>query len=319
MAIDSGLPGREALAAACAAFGLSGRVAKAVLLHQRSNAVWLLPEHDVVVRLAPDTETRRERARAAVEVTRWLSNTHPPVALAPLPGPQPINVANAVATFWPYRPTPDEATASELGHLLRRLHDAGEPPAAVRLPRYRPLRRLSEALEIDRGRAVPALDPTDHEWLRQQATRLIDRFDRTEFPLGIGLIHGDPHTENALRDNGQWVLIDWDNTALGPRELDLVSQLPDHFHESHSTRAKFADAYGYDLLAWPVWTMLRDITELHSLGSYLRLAPDKPAAAIELRRRVNSLRNDDRSVVWRAIGCPTASHIRKPSASGRFE
>ncbi|MEU1960047.1 hypothetical protein [Nocardia sp. NPDC019304] len=47
--------------------------------------------------------------------------------------------------------------------------------------------------------------------------------------------------------------------------------------------------------------MLRDITELHSLGAYIRLAPTKPAAAEQLRHRSRSLRTGDKAAVWQAI------------------
>lgn len=90
-------------------------------------------------------------------------------------------------------------------------------------------------------------------------------------------------------------------TCLGPRELDLLTGLPDHFHEPEADRATFRAAYGYDLTHWPSWTLLCDIAELHSLASYIRLASSKPAAAGELTKRVKSLRSGDRSVRWQAI------------------
>ncbi|MBU3063139.1 aminoglycoside phosphotransferase family protein [Nocardia sp. NEAU-G5] len=300
MNTDSGLPGWDALVAVCNAFGLDSPDG-AILLHHRSNAVWLLP-NSIVVRLSPDTELRRVRATAAITVTRWLASADLTVALPPLAGLQPVITGGAVATLWPYRPSDHPATATDLGVLIRRLHSAGDPPPTAPIPPYRPLRRLYEALNIDTGRINPALPNSDRIWLKDRADQLVAEFDSTDFPLGIGLIHGDAHSENAVLDHNGWVLIDWDNTAIGPRELDLISGLPDHFHETSSDRTQFAKAYGYDLLDWPGWVLLRDIAELHSVGSYIRLAPDKPSAAAELRRRVHSLRTGDRSVVWRAIG-----------------
>ena len=164
------------------------------------------------------------------------------------------------------------------------------------------MRRLYEALDIDVGRADPVLPDSDRDWLKYRVDELVAEFQSTDFPLGTGLVHGDAHSENAVLDHDEWVLIDWDNTAIGPRELDLVGGLPDHFHETDEDRKRFAEAYGYNLLDWPGWVLLRDIAEFHSVGSYIRLAPDKPLAAAELRRRVRSLRTGDRSVVWRAIG-----------------
>ncbi|MFD0361345.1 phosphotransferase enzyme family protein [Nocardia sp. GCM10030253] len=297
MTSDSELPGREALRAACKEFGVNDEGAR--LLHHRSNAVWLLPTQNVVARLAPNTSYRRERADAAIAVTRWLESVEQPIALTPVAGRQPAANPDAIATFWPYRPSDTQAGPADLGALVRRLHTVGEPPFPV--PRYQPLRRLFEALALDDKRSVSALASKDRAWLRDRADTVVAEFHRTRFPLGEGLIHVDVHSENAVSDRGRWVLIDWDQCCIGPRELDLVNGLPDHFHQPVNDRNLFAAAYGYDLLEWPGWTLLRDLTELHSVASYIRLAPSKPAAAAELRCRFQSLRTGDDAAIWHAI------------------
>ena len=295
---DSGLPGVPALREVCRIFGADP--ADARLLHQRSNAVFLLPRDDLVVRLAPGTPLRRRRAQTCVEVTRWLASQPEPVALAPVSGDQPVIAAGAVATFWPNRPTSPAASLADLALLLRRLHTLPAPPFPV--PRYQPLQRLFEALDLDPERPHSAVANDDRAWLLNRAHALVDAFTATVFPLGEGLIHADAHSENLVRDpDGHWLLIDWDGTCLGPRELDLLTGIPDHFHEPEADRTRFLTAYGYNILDWPGWTLLRDITELHALGAYIRLAPGKPAAAAELRHRIRSLRAGDRSTRWHAI------------------
>ncbi|MFC3960410.1 phosphotransferase family protein [Nocardia jiangsuensis] len=294
MSIDAGLPEADALAAACAAFGVSAEGAQ--LLHHRSNAVYLLPAGAVIARLAPDTELRRARAHVGIAVTRWLSDS---IALRPLAGPQPVAGNGAVATFWPYRAPQETATLSDVAILLRRLHEQPIPPFP--LPRYRPLHRLREALALDAARRHPALDRDDHTWLTDRAEELIATYAATRFPLGYGLVHADAHTENVVSTEHGFVLIDWDGCCIGPRELDLISALPDHFHAPEGDRRQFLDAYGYDLLAWPRWPLLRDVAEMHSLGAYIRLAPDKPRAAEQLAVRLASLRTGDRRIRWSAI------------------
>ncbi|MFR9770684.1 aminoglycoside phosphotransferase family protein [Nocardia sp. SC052] len=297
MTTDSQLPGRAAVRAACQEFGVDDRDAQ--LLHHRSNAVWLLPHADLVVRLAPDTAYRRERAHTTVAVTRWLAAEAQRIALTPASGIQPVTVSGAIATFWPYRPSPGRPGPADLGTLVRRLHSVARPPFPV--PRYQPLRRLFEALALEDERTTPALTDSDRAWLRARAEALVGQFTQTEFPLGEGLVHVDVHSENAVCDHGDWVLIDWDQCSIGPRELDLVNGLPDHFHQPQHERARFAAAYGYDLLDWPGWALLRNITELHSLGAYIRLAPTKPAAAEELRHRIRSLQTGDKAAVWQGV------------------
>ena len=89
---------------------------------------------------------------------------------------------------------------------------------------------------------------------------------------------------------GRLVLIDFDHAAHGPRELDLLFAAPDHFHEPTADRDTFTRAYGHNLLNWPGWSTLHDISEAHSLVSYIRRAPTTPAAVTELARRLHSLR-----------------------------
>ncbi|MBB5160037.1 phosphotransferase family protein [Saccharopolyspora phatthalungensis] len=294
---DTRLPGLDALHATCQIFGADPTDAH--LLHHRSNAVYLLPHEQIVARLAPDTPVRRRRAQTTITATRWLATQPAPVALPPMPGQQPVIANGAVATFWPHRATTSLPSLTDLAVLMRRLHALPAPPFPV--PHYQPLQRLSESLEIDQHRQQPALAAADHTWLLDRATTLLDTFTATQFPLGEGLVHGDAHNENMVHDHGEWLLIDWDNTCIGPRELDLLTAVPNHFHKPEADRTQFLTAYGYNILDQPGWPVLRDITELHSLGSYIRLAPSKPAAATELHHRIRSLRTGDRSARWHAI------------------
>jgi hypothetical protein len=294
---DDHLPGVPALQEVGGIVGADPTDAR--LLQHRSNAVYLLPQEQLVVRLAPDTPLRRRRAYTSIAVTRWLAAQHPPIALPPAPVEQPVIAAGTVATFWPHRPTTPPPSLANLSLPLRHLHTLPVPLFPV--PRYQPLHRLQEALQLDQDRTQPALTAEDQCWLSDRANELIDKFATTEFPLGEGLVHGDAHTENLVREHDHWLLIDWDGTCIGPRELDLVTGIPDHFHEPAAQRTQFLTAYGYNILEWPQWTLLRDITELHALGAYIRLAPSKPAAANELHHRLRSLRTNDRSAHWHPI------------------
>ncbi|MGH3927384.1 MAG: phosphotransferase family protein, partial [Pseudonocardiaceae bacterium] len=289
------LPGRDELRAICAVAGLDDR--DAVLLHVRSNAVYHLPREALVLRLARDTPPQVDRAHKVVAVCRWLVERHGP-SLAPADIPQPVFASSTVATAWPALPSSCSPDATALGVALRDLHAITDSPPP--LPSYRPLVRLREALALDAARVAPVLTADEHAWLADQADRLCAGYADLASRLGDGLIHGDAHTGNMMCEPtaGRWVLIDFDHAAYGPRELDLRFAAPDHFQTPAADRAAFTHAYGHDLLSWPGWRTLRDLTEVHSLSSYLRRAPTAPAAATELARRLHSLRTADPTIRW---------------------
>lgn len=295
---DSGaLPQRHHLHAVCDAAGLDGR--DAVLLHALSNAVYHLPREDLVLRLATATPPQVERAHKVVALCHWVAEHHGP-ALTPTGLPQPVFAAATIATVWPYLPPSHPPHPAALGATLRDLHALTAPPPPV--PTYQPLVRLREALDLDATRDAPALTAEQHAWLTDHTEHLRATYPHLTSHLGNGLIHGDPHPNNLMHDpiTGRWVLIDFDHAAHGPRELDLLYAAPDHFHTPATDRHTFTHAYGHNLLNWHGWRTLRDISEAHSLASYIRRAPTTRAAATELTRRLRSLRTAD-PTTWTSI------------------
>lgn len=282
----------------CEVAGLDDR--DAVLLHALSNAVYHLPRENLVLRLATATPSQVHRAHKVVQVCHWLAERHGP-ALAPTDLPQPVFGATTVATVWPYLPPRHPAHPAALGAAVRELHTVTGPPPPV--PTYQPLARLHEALDLDATRTAPALTAEQHSWLTAHAQRLHAGYSRLTSELGHGLIHGDAHPDNLLHNaaTSRWVLIDFDHAAYGPRELDLLYAAPDHFHTPATDRDTFTHAYGHNLLTWPDWHTLRDISEAHSLAAYIRRAPTTPIAATELTHRLHSLRTGDRTIVWTSI------------------
>ncbi|MGI9000105.1 MAG: phosphotransferase enzyme family protein [Pseudonocardia sp.] len=296
---DAGaLPGDRELREVCAAAGLDHR--GALLLHTRSNAVYHLPQEDLVLRLASSTPAQVQRAHTVVRVCRWLARRDAPV-VPPAVLRQPVQTAGTVASAWPYLPPSRPATAADLGAAVQQLHEqaASSPP----LPDYQPLVRLREALTLDATRNPPAICPHDHAWLADRVAQLCHAYTQLRPSLTPGLVHGDAHIGNLLYDPqaDRWVLIDFDHVARGPRELDLLYAAEDHFHVPAVERGDFTRGYGYDLLTWSGWKVLRDIRELHGVASYIRRAPTNPDAADQLAHRVHSLRTSDRTVQWNAV------------------
>lgn len=285
---------RDALRAACMAVGVDP--ADARLLRQHAHSVFAVESAGIVVRLAHNPAAGH-RTRNTVDLVRWLAGHGLPVTRT-IDVDQPFTASGYTATYWQYYPQPEgpPPPAEALGTILRGLHEAGAPP--VDLCRYEPLRSLETAID---GAAswMPAEDRT---WLRRRRIELLDQYAALSFPLGSGLIHGDAYPGNLLwGSDGEVLLGDWDEAGSGPYELDLT---PTHqgarFGRPRSVRQAFNFAYGYDVTTWHGFETLREMRDLHTLGSFIHQAQVAPRAARELATRVRSLREGDTSARWKA-------------------
>ncbi|WP_228824821.1 phosphotransferase [Nocardia blacklockiae] len=285
----------QILLSACRQVGL--RAEGAHLLRAHSNAVYVVDDR-VVVRISRSPE-HGIRADTAVTVARWLSRHGLPVT-EPLID-RPVHCHGATVTFWRYypqhaRPRPP---ARELGGILRQLHRTAAPPFP--LPRYVPLAGLTQTLAA----APRVLGAPDRHWLAEKAAVLIEKYDRLDSVLGVGLVHGDAYPGNTLWNHESALLGDWDEASIAPRELDLVNTYQGGFrfgHTEHELR-EFALAYGWDVRTWPGFPILAAMRDLHTLTSYIRRAEQGDAAAgNELRHRLRSLRDPEQTDArWHAV------------------
>ena len=235
-------------------------------------------------------------AKRAVAVTRWLCAQGFP-ATEPLDVEQPVHFGEYAVTFWRYYPQ-DERTLPEpfhLGGLLRELHRL--PPPPIELPVYRPLANFAVAVE-----ASTFLPADERAWLLAERATLLDAYNQLDFPLGMGHIHGDAYSGNLLWNGDQVLLGDWDETAIGSRELDLANTHQSvRFGRPAKQLHAFNEAYGYDVTTWSGFQILREIRDLHTLGSYIRLADKGNEQATEqLRHRIRTLRQGDKNALWTA-------------------
>ncbi|MEO3861112.1 aminoglycoside phosphotransferase family protein [Acrocarpospora sp. B8E8] len=282
------------LAQACHAAGLDPAGAR--LLRSFANIVYLLPRESVVVRLSDANALGKyDRLVVSLKVTRWLVEQGFPATM-PLDVKQPLAVDGALATFWHYEehagPPPDPAP---LGLMLRRLHAL--PPVPFDLPTFDPFGTIRRAIAASR-----AIDEEEREWLTERCSALSDAYyERLEFALPYGLVHGDAHRGNLLRTPEGLLLCDWDSVSAGPREIDLVPTLVGaRFGLTEAERDGFVEAYGYDARNWSGYGVLRDTREMQTLTAVLRNAHRDPGSRAELRFRLASLRaGDDRT--WHAF------------------
>ncbi|MFC8710636.1 phosphotransferase enzyme family protein [Streptomyces sp. NPDC057197] len=282
---------------ACETAGLDPTGAE--LLRLGSNAVYRLATAPIIVRIARDPSVLAEMERA-VGVARWLETVDFPATRVLPDVTQPSLVRGRVVTFWEsVQDQVEYATVGELADLLRRFHWL-EEPESLGLPYFDPLAKLSSSLE-----SLTAVSAEDRAYLEERAARLAKDYDRLDFVLPFGLIHGDANIGNVLRHrDGHAVLIDLDGLTLAPREWDLILTAIYYDRYGWHSKAEYAEfvhRYGFDLMNWPGYETLADLRELmmavwigHQAGT-----SDRFAAEFELRMR--SLRTGEGREAWGAF------------------
>jgi aminoglycoside phosphotransferase (APT) family kinase protein len=208
---------------------------------------------------------------------------------------QPIDVEDYTVTFWRYYPQNNrpKPTADHLGAMLRQFHALPTPP--VELSQYQPLKNLGDTVA-----ASTSLPAQDRGWLLARRAELLSEYAQLDFPLGSGWIHGDAYPGNTLWDGDRALLGDWDEVGTGPRELDLVNTHQGaRFGRPQAERDAFNTAYGYDVTGWPGFPILREMRDLHTLGSYIRLAETgNEQAATQLGFRIDTLKGGEVNAPW---------------------
>lgn len=263
--------------------------AQAELVTQGEIAVYDLRGLWMIARIAQTTDYLPDFT-TEVEVARWLESAGFPAARLAGPADQPIVADGRVVTFWAQVAEHKYyGTVTELASLLRRLHDL-DPPSSLVLPELRPFQgartriTMADVREDDRGFLLSRLDD------------LRDRYARLDFVLPPGPIHGNASVNSVLplMSDGQLLLVDLDCFAVGPREWDLV--LTAMYFERFGWHTddeylEFASGYGFDVMRWPGYTVLRNIRELMLL-TWLALNPwNLPEIHAEVSGRIAGLRN----------------------------
>lgn len=268
----------------------------AELLRLGSNAVYRLSKSPIIVRVARDLDVLEDMERA-VRVARWLEAEDLPATRVPADITQPLVVGGRVVTFWESVQEREEyATVGELADLLRRLHWL-EEPESLRLPYFDPFAKLSGSL-----RQMDGVSEEDRTFLEDRAAKLHKDYDRLDFVLPFGMIHGDASIGNVLRHrDGHAVLIDLDGFALAPREWDLIQTAMFYDRYGWHTKAEYAEfvhRYGFDLMNWPGYETLADLRELMMVSWLGHQVAGSERSAAEFARRVRSLRTGEGRDEW---------------------
>jgi Ser/Thr protein kinase RdoA (MazF antagonist) len=124
---------------------------------------------------------------------------------------------------------------------------------------------------------------------------------QVSWALPPAVVHGDAHTGNLLQTvDGRRVLCDLDALAWGPPEADLVPAAHGkvRFGRDPHDYARFANRYGFDVLDWSGWPVLRRLRDLQLAAYLLPAIPELPTCGHELAHRVRTVLSDDNDAIW---------------------
>ncbi|MGV9978514.1 aminoglycoside phosphotransferase family protein [Micromonospora wenchangensis] len=281
----------EAMREVAASLGVSSEDAQ--LLRLTNNAVFALPRSGLVIRIAR-THRLRDRVTKVVRLAHWFADIDAPtIRLAP-GVEQPVEVGTLAASVWEYlppgSPTP---TLEDLGHVLREFHSLGLPPFP--LPTWDPVadarKRLADADGLNR---------TDRDFLVRWCERLEPQLTALNQRAEQGLIHGDAHLSNLLKEpSGRTVMCDFDATCVGPWRVDLAAvAVGAHRFGRTGAHEALAAAYGHDVTSDPGWPLLREARELKMIVAAVPLLAASEQVAAEFDRRLRSVREDNHRPRW---------------------
>jgi Ser/Thr protein kinase RdoA (MazF antagonist) len=278
---------------ACAIAGIDGDGAR--LLRIGSNAVYRL-KAPVIARISrPGTDVNQ--VRRTVAVARWLNSVGYPAVRA-IEVDQPVVLDGRLVTFWEALSDDGDqyASTAEVAEVFHRLHHL-TAPADLHLPELAPFANARSRIE-----ASTWLTPDDRAFLITMLAQLRALYAGLEFTLPPGVIHGDANVGNVLRDrDGNPVVIDLDGFAVGPREWDLA--LTAIYYDSFGwhTREEYQDfvrVYGYDIMTWPGYPLMRAVREFLMVTWVIQKAPESEEAAAEAVKRIAALRTGASRKDW---------------------
>lgn len=166
-----------ALEAACTQIGVSSENASLIRLGE--NALFRLPHHRIVVRIARNADVLADAAKE-VAVAAWLRDIGIPAA-EPTDHAQPIVVLGHPVTLW--RLIDDSGarpSLTDLAVILRQLHRAAVPPD-LPLPQFSIFDRVSERITV-----AATLTESERHFLTGRLAELRRDYSAVKFTLPPG-------------------------------------------------------------------------------------------------------------------------------------
>jgi thiamine kinase-like enzyme len=153
----------------------------------------------------------------------------------------------------------------------------------------------------DRIATAAILPGAEREFLTGRLAGLRQQYSDVRFTLPPAAVHGDAHQSNLIQQpDGIVRLIDFERFAFGPPESDLALTATEYLIGWHSDAAyaSFCDTYGFDVMAWDGFPVIRAINELKMTTWLMQNADESERIASEVRTRLASLHDDDAPRDW---------------------
>jgi hypothetical protein len=217
----------------------------------------------------------------------------PAVRLVPDLG-QPFKVDGLSVALWYEVPQGGPVpTGADLADILTAFHALPSPAAG--LPDWSPMDEIRQRLDEPDGVAGEVVG-----YLKDQCDQVEAELAGLEFELPRRPIHGDAFMGNLIPGPAGPVICDFDSTCIGPREWDFtplaVGKL--RFDYSGDAYGDLADRYGFDVLRWPGFDVLRRVRELKLVTSIVPVLGSSPALRPQWEHRLRTYRAGDRTTRW---------------------
>ncbi|RSS98411.1 aminoglycoside phosphotransferase family protein [Streptomyces sp. WAC05950] len=272
------------------------------LLRLGENALFASPAQGLVYRVAR-SDSVRDKVEKELATARWLLAQGFPGLPPRDEFPQPLSADGRLVTFWEYVPPADPQPAlADLAALLRDLHALPAPDFP--LPTLDPFPVMRDRLRTAGAEPDTAVSEKDLTFLATACDTHEAAFrDLVASDPDVGLVHGDAHRGNLLRDGDRVLLIDYEAVALGPRSWDLLptATAVDRFGLAASEYDEFCSLYGADVTRRHGYRLLRTVRELGMTTWLMQNVPHSAAAAEEFAVRMTSLREGDHVARWHAL------------------
>ncbi|WP_158264120.1 phosphotransferase family protein [Amycolatopsis sp. CA-126428] len=291
----SGDSTRRILRDACTEAGLNPD--GAVLLRLGENALYRLRFDPIVVRIAR-TLDYWQQVQTEVSVAVWLEQeVFFPAARVANYISQPIRVGGHPVTFWKLIPgeDADAGYVSALARLLRRFH--GLPlPERFALPETNFYDRVAKRL------ALSPVSGRDKSYLSDKFEELCGEVGNLKYPLLPSPVHGDAHIKNVMIENGTPILIDFENVGWGQPEWDLSVTATEYASAKFWSRdqyALFAESYGFDVMEWSGFDVMRQIQEIKMTTWLMQNVNESKEIADEFAVRMKTIRTGRSDQPWK--------------------